>query len=106
MWKLPDARGRGTGRCRRREGKILVMFALLLPVLLGVTGLVIDGGLLMAAQRQAQNAADAAATAAAMDMYRGNTANATATANTFMTNNGLSGVTLALNAGSSNAVNI
>jgi hypothetical protein len=51
---------------RRRWGKTLVMFALVLPVLLGIVGLVIDCGLLMAAQREVQNAADAAAMAAAM----------------------------------------
>jgi hypothetical protein len=51
---------------RSRQGKALVMFALLLPVLLGMVGLVIDCGLLMAAQREAQNAADAAALAAAV----------------------------------------
>jgi hypothetical protein len=51
---------------RRRRGKTLVMFALVLPVLLGIVGLVIDCGLLMAAQREVQNAADAAAMAAAM----------------------------------------
>ena len=42
------------------------MFALVLPMLLGMVGLVIDCGLLMVAQREAQNAADAAAMAAAM----------------------------------------
>jgi hypothetical protein len=51
---------------RSRPGKTLVMFALLLPVLLGMVGLVIDCGLMIAAQRSAQNAADAAALAAAM----------------------------------------
>src|SRR5262245_48182827 len=51
---------------RSPSGKTLVMFALLMPVLLGMAGLVIDCGLLMAAQRAAQNAADAAAVAAAM----------------------------------------
>jgi Flp pilus assembly protein TadG len=56
---------------RRRSGKILVLFALLLPVLLGMTGLVVDGGLMMASYRQTQNAADAAAMAAAMDKLRG-----------------------------------
>jgi hypothetical protein len=55
----------------RRSGKILVTFALLLPVLLGMTGLVVDGGLMMAAYRQTQNAADAAAMAAALDKLRG-----------------------------------
>src|SRR5271168_2926002 len=51
---------------RSHSGKVLVMFALLLPMLLGIVGLVIDCGLLMVAQREAQNAADAAAMAAAM----------------------------------------
>jgi hypothetical protein len=61
----------------------------------------------MAAQRQAQNAADAAVVAAAMDLYRGSSgATATATANTFLTNNGLSSVTLSLGGGSTNAINI
>src|SRR2546423_1443476 len=91
----------------RRRGKSLAMLILLLPVLLGMTGLVIDGGMLMAAQRQTQNAADAAALGAAMDLYRGATSSAAlTTANSFVTNNGLSGVTLALNAGSTNALNI
>jgi hypothetical protein len=47
------------------------MFALLLPVLLGMVGLVIDCGLLIAAQRSSQNAADAAAMAAAMAKLSG-----------------------------------
>jgi hypothetical protein len=91
----------------RRPAKVLVLFALLLPVLLGMIGLVVDGGLLMQAQRRAQNAADAAALAAALDLMRGkDTSTAASTANTFLTNNGVNGVTLTLNAGSSNAVNI
>ena len=45
----------------RRPGKVLVLFTMLLPVLLGLVGLVVDGGLMMAAQRRVQNAADAAA---------------------------------------------
>jgi hypothetical protein len=67
------------------------MFALLLPVLLGMTGLVVDGGLMMAAYRQTQNAADAAALAAALDKLRGlPNAYALATANTYIQqNNGL-----------------
>ena len=48
-----------------------MLFAILLPALLGMVGLVIDGGLLMASYRQVQNAADSAALAAAMDKYRG-----------------------------------
>lgn len=86
---------------RRRSGKVLVLLALLLPALLGMAGLVIDGGLLMAAQRQAQNAADAAALAAAMDKLRGKAdSTATATATTFVKDaqyNNLPNATLALN---------
>jgi hypothetical protein len=56
------------------------MLALMLPLLLGVTGLVIDGGLLLATQRQAQNAADGGALAAAMRLYRGETTGEAVTA--------------------------
>ncbi len=56
--------------CRRPSGKILVICAVLFPVLLGMVGLVIDGGRLMAAQRQAQNAADAGARAAALALQQ------------------------------------
>src|SRR5947209_8169703 len=58
-------------RNRGRAGKILVFFVLLLPALLGVLGLVIDAGLLMTAQRHAQNAADAGALRAALALLRG-----------------------------------
>jgi hypothetical protein len=72
-----------------------------------MVGLVLDAGLLLAARRQAQNAADAAAMAAAFDQFKGfSTSTALATANSFLANNGLSGVTLTLNAGASNALNI
>jgi Flp pilus assembly protein TadG len=91
---------------RDRSGKTLVQLVLALPVLLGMIGLVIDGGILMASQRQVQNAADAAALGAAMDMYRGSSGTALATANTFVTDNGMTGVTLALNSGSTNTLNI
>lgn len=58
---------------RRREGKILVLFALLLPALLGIVGLVLDTGSIAATQRQAQAGADAAATAAAQRLLEGGT---------------------------------
>jgi len=54
----------------RRSGKTLILFALLLPVLLGLVGLVVDGGLVMANMRVLQNAADAAALAAAVDLKK------------------------------------
>jgi Flp pilus assembly protein TadG len=101
---LYRAASRAAGRTR--PGTTTVLFVLLVPVLLGMTGLVIDGGLVLAAQRQAQNAADAAALAAAFDKYRGaSDATALATANTFLASNGLSGA-LTLNAGANNALNI
>lgn len=56
---------------RNRPSAILVWFAILLVLLLGMVGLVIDSGLLMASQRHAQNAVDAAATAAATHLFRG-----------------------------------
>ncbi len=53
-------------------------------MLLGMVGLVIDSGLLMAGQRHTQNASDAAALAAALDLLLGKSpAEATATAITF-----------------------
>ncbi len=57
---------------RNRTGKILVFFVVLLPALFGIVGLVIDGGMLMSSYRNAQQAADAAATAAALDLNLGN----------------------------------
>ena len=48
-----------------RRGITLVVVAIGLMALFGLLGLVIDGGLLMSSQRQAQNAADAAARACA-----------------------------------------
>jgi Flp pilus assembly protein TadG len=72
---------------------------LLLPVLLGLVGLVIDGGLMMSAYRQSQNAADAAATAAALDKLRGSSdAVATRTATVYaQTFNNLPGATVTTN---------
>ena len=68
-----------------RSAKTLVLFALLLPALAGMVGLVIDGGLLLAAHRQLQNAADAAALSTAMDQLRGlSFASASANAGTLL----------------------
>ena len=78
-------------RLRPRKAKTLLLFMVLSPVLVGWVGLVIDGGLLMAGQRQAQNAADAAALAGAMNMMQGGTiTTARAAANPFLASNGLS----------------
>ncbi|MBI2765425.1 MAG: hypothetical protein HYX53_05870 [Chloroflexi bacterium] len=59
---------------RREEGQALVMVAVMMVGLVSVVGLVSDGGLVFAQRRDLQNAADAAAAAAAMqideDAYR------------------------------------
>lgn len=71
---------------RRRRGAILVWCGLLLPILVAMVGLVIDGGLMLAVYRAGQNSADAAALAAAMDMMLGrSSAQTTATATTYVT---------------------
>src|SRR5207248_628945 len=84
----------------RRPGQILVLFVLVLSALLGLLGLVLDGGLIMASHRQAQNAADTAALAAAMELMRGNSASgAQSMATTFVkTYNGLSNATVTVTA--------
>jgi Flp pilus assembly protein TadG len=83
----------------RRRGTILVASAVVLTALVGMLGAVIDAGQLMTAYREAQNAADAGATAAAMDMLTGKSnATATATAQTFVQSyNTLSSATVTTN---------
>jgi Flp pilus assembly protein TadG len=85
---------------RRRPGNVLASTVLLMPVLLGMVGLALDGGMMMAVHRQAQNAADAGAVAAAWDKLRGRSASVqSTTATTYVTNyNGLSTATVAFNA--------
>jgi hypothetical protein len=65
---------------------VLLLFVVLLPALLALCGLVIDGGVLMGTYRRAQHASDAAATAAARDLVLGASAgDATAKAAEFVT---------------------
>ncbi len=87
------------GCAQYRAGAILIWFALLLIVLLGMVGLVIDSGMLLVAHRQAQNAADAAATAAAADILAGRSTDAArATAINFVkVHNGLSEASVVVN---------
>jgi Flp pilus assembly protein TadG len=54
-----------------RPGNVLTLFAVLLPILCGIIALVIDGGLMMRQYRDMQHSADAAATAAAVDIRLG-----------------------------------
>jgi Flp pilus assembly protein TadG len=92
---------RGQPFCHCRKGTILVITAIVMLALVGLLGLVIDGGQLMTAHRKTQNAADAAATAAAMDIQSGSSnAVATATATTFVQQyNGLPTATVTVNFG-------
>ncbi|WP_404310833.1 pilus assembly protein TadG-related protein [Neorhodopirellula lusitana] len=55
-------------KSRRREGKVLVLLAVLLPSLIAIVGLMFDGGTLVTEHGVQQHATDAAATAAAVDI--------------------------------------
>ena len=92
--RLQQLRRRGP-YCRRK-GTILVVTAIVLIPLVGLMGLVIDAGQLMTAHRTVQNAADAGATAAAMDMLSGRSNSvATSSATSFVQQyNGLSAATV------------
>ncbi len=55
---------------RRREGKVAVLVALCLTGMVGVVSIALDGGVLLDDQQQLQASADAAALAAATDLYK------------------------------------
>jgi Flp pilus assembly protein TadG len=56
-------------RRQPRRGTVAVLIAVCLVVLLGVVAIALDGGTLLAERRHAQSVADAAALAAACDLY-------------------------------------
>lgn len=58
---------------RSQSGAIAVMLALILPVLIGLLGLVLDGGFLFDTKNKMQSAADTAALGAAVEARRGAT---------------------------------
>ena len=65
----------------RERGQMLALFAICLVAIIGLTGLVIDGGLTMVQKREQQNVADAAAMAGAYSFANtGSTATAAAQA--------------------------
>lgn len=99
MRKPGQAQRRPSFQQKRRAGTILVITAIVSVVLFGLLGLVIDAGQMMSAHRMTRNAADAAATAAAMDLLTGRShATVIATATTFVKDyNGLESATLAVN---------
>jgi Putative Flp pilus-assembly TadE/G-like len=69
------------------QGTVLVLVAVLLVALIGVTALVVDIGALAVEKREVQNGADAAALAVAQDCAGGNCGAASTTAVTYLTLN-------------------
>src|SRR5262245_36526784 len=70
------------GSSRRREprcGMIAVQVAISWTALTGILAIAVDGGLMLAVRRQAQATADAAALAAAADLYQGHSNSAAQT---------------------------
>jgi hypothetical protein len=63
---MPGSWSHGAGR---RRGSVAILVAVLLIVILGMAALVLDGGLLLDNRRQVQSAADAAALAAATQLF-------------------------------------
>ena len=78
MTRLPSRAGYPVRRLATEEGQAIVLFALLLVVLIGMVGLVIDVGRLYVHHNQLKAATDAAALAAAQDVPNGTTALLTA----------------------------
>lgn len=58
-----------------RRGVVIVLVAICLMALLGIVAIALDGGLLLDDRRRLQSAADAAALAAAVDLYKHYTTN-------------------------------
>ena len=79
-------------RRRAERGAVAVAVAILLPVIVGIAGLVIDVGSWYSTQAQLQNAADAAALAGAQDLPN-NSSSANAAAQTLAADN-VSGATV------------
>ncbi len=64
----------------KRDGKVIALFALLLPPLLGIVSLTIDVGIILATHRQAQSGADGAALAAARELLANSSGTMSSTA--------------------------
>jgi hypothetical protein len=61
---------RKAGKMQSRKGAVVILVAVLLVALIGMLALVLDGGLLQDDRRGAQAAADAAALAAATELFK------------------------------------
>jgi hypothetical protein len=79
-------------KAKRRRGAVLVLLAICLTAMLGIVALAVDAGLIMDQRRRIQSAADAAALAAAADLYLNKANNATADATFIAQSNGYSNV--------------
>jgi Flp pilus assembly protein TadG len=82
----------------RRRGSVASLVAITLPVLIGVSALGLDAGLLYVQRRQAQTAAEGIATAAAYQLYlsSSNTSGASAAAKALATHYGVSSPTISI----------
>lgn len=68
-----------------RRGNVLVLVLILLPALIGVVGLLLDGSILLNDSRELQHATDAAATAAALERHNeGSAADLTAVTESYI----------------------
>jgi len=65
-------------RAERRHGVVLVLVAVSLVAILGIVAMALDAGLLFSQRRGLQAAADAAALAAAIDLFKNPSDRATA----------------------------
>ena len=76
------------GALRSSAGSVAILTALALPVLIGMTGAAAETAIWFELKRRAQNAADGAAVAGAIQRARGGTANVVASAKRSATQNG------------------
>ena len=76
----------------QEAGQMLILFALSLPVLMGMMALVIDFGMIAHERRSLQNAVDAAALAGAIDLMDGETDTVKTSALSYMDKNGYSDI--------------
>jgi len=94
---LASGGGRSTS-ANKRAGKALALVAIMLPTLFAVAGLVFDAGTMLATRREMQNAADAAVSAAAMDLSMANGSQVNTTAALYVQQlNGLADATVTVN---------
>jgi hypothetical protein len=91
---------------KRRNAFVMLLFGLVMPCIIGMLALIVDGGLAMNNQRRLQNVADSIATSVANRYVRGSTsAQCIAAANEIRSVSYPNSNTFAWNAGTNNSVN-